>query len=320
MKVLILGAGALGGYFGGRLHQAGTDVTFLVRAARAEKLRADGLRIKSPKGDAALTVKTVGDGALGGPYDLVLLSCKAYDLNSAMDAIAPAVGADTVIVPVLNGMKHLDALDARFGRDHVVGGVARIGATLGPDGTVLHSSPFAAVSLGERDKGRAPRPTVATFAAALTRAGVDGGLHTDIMQDMWDKWVMLGTLASLTCVMRAPVGDILATNDGEAIVRETIEECRQVAAAAGHEPSAAGLKTVEGIVLARGSMFAASLLYDLERRGRVEAEHIVGDLLARAGAAGLATPNLRFAYAHLQAYEYRRAREVAASALMPAAS
>ncbi len=309
MKVLILGAGALGGYFGGRLHQAGTDVTFLVRAARAEKLRADGLRIKSPKGDAALTVKVVGDGAQGGPYDLVLLSCKAYDLDSAMDAIAPAVGGDTVVVPVLNGMQHLDALDARFGRDHVVGGVARIGATLAPDGTVVHTSPFAAVSLGERDKGRAPRPAVAAFAEALTRAGIDGGLHTDIVQDMWDKWVMLGTLASLTCVMRGPVGDILAANDGEAIVRETIEECRQIAAAAGHEPTAGGIKTVEGILLARGSMFAASMLYDLERGGRVEADHIVGGLLARARAAGIAAPNLRFAYAHLQAYERRRARE-----------
>ncbi|TWT03156.1 2-dehydropantoate 2-reductase [Reyranella sp. CPCC 100927] len=309
MKVLILGAGALGGYFGGRLHQAGTDVTFLVRAARAEKLRADGLRIKSPKGDAALTVKAVGDGAQGGPYDLVLLSCKAYDLDSAMDAIAPAVGGDTVVVPVLNGMQHLDALDARFGRDHVVGGVARIGATLAPDGTVVHTSPFAAVSLGERDKGRAPRPVVAAFAEALTRAGIDGGLHTDIVQDMWDKWVMLGTLASMTCVMRGPVGDILAANDGEAIVRETIEECRRIAAAAGYEPSAGGIKTVESILLARGSMFAASMLYDLERGGQVEADHIIGGLLAGARTAGIAAPNLRFAYAHLQAYERRRARE-----------
>jgi 2-dehydropantoate 2-reductase len=315
MKLLILGAGALGGYFGGRLHQAGTDVTFLVRAARAEKLKAEGLRIQSPRGDAALTVKTVGDGSLGGPYDVVLLSCKAYDLDSAMDAIAPAVGAETVIVPVLNGIKHLDALDARFGRERVVGGVARIGATLSPEGAVVHSSPFAAVSVGERDKGRAPRPLLVTFAEALKRAGIDGGLHPDIVQDMWDKWVMLGTLASLTCAFRAPVGDVLGADDGEAIVRETIAECRGVAAAGGHEPSAAALQMVEGIVLARGSMFAASMLHDLERGGRVEADHIVGDLLARAAAAGIAAPNLRFAYAHLQAYERRRARERVGDAL-----
>jgi 2-dehydropantoate 2-reductase len=309
MKLLVLGAGALGGYFGGRLHQAGTDVTFLVRAARAERLKAEGLRIKSPKGDAALTVKTVGDGSLGGPYDLVLLSCKAYDLDSAMDAIAAAVGNDTAIVPVLNGMKHLDTLDARFGRDRIVGGVARIGATLAADGTVVHASPFAALSFGERDKDRAPRPSLVTFAEQIKRAGIDGGLHPDIVQDMWDKWVMLGTLASLTCAMRAPVGDILEASDGEAIVRETIDECRQVAAAAGHAPSKKAIEAVEGIVLARGSMFAASLLHDLERGGRVEAGHIVGDLLARARAAGIAAPNLRFAYAHLQAYERRRLRE-----------
>jgi 2-dehydropantoate 2-reductase len=312
MKLLILGAGAVGGYFGGRLHQAGTDVTFLVRAARAEKLHADGLRLKSPKGDAVLTVKTVGDGAVGGPYDLVLMSCKAYDLDSALNAIAPAMGADTTVVPLLNGMKHLDALDARFGRGRVVGGVARIGAMLGPDGTVIHSSPFTMVSFGERDKDRKLRPSLAALAEALKRAGIDGGAHPDIVQDMWDKWVMLGTLASLTCALRAPVGDILATNDGEALVRETIAECRQVAAAAGHNPSDKAIKMVEAIVLARGSLFAASLLHDLERGGRVEADHIVGDLLARARAAGIAAPNLRFAYAHLQAYQNRRAREAVA--------
>lgn len=312
MKVLILGAGAVGGYFGGRLHQAGTDVTFLVRAARAERLRADGLRLKSPKGEAVLTVKTVGDGAVGGPYDVVLLSCKAYDLDSALDAIAPAVGPDTTVVPLLNGMKHLDALDARFGRARVAGGVARIGATLGADGTVIHSSPFTMVTFGERDKNKPLRPSLAALGEALTRAGIGGGAHADILQDMWDKWVMLGTLASLTCALRAPVGDFLETNDGEAIVRETLAECRQVAAAAGHAPSDKAIQAVEAIVLARGSLFAASLLHDLERGGRIEADHIVGDLLARAKAAGIATPNLRFAYAHLQAYERRRAREAAA--------
>ncbi|HJQ59960.1 MAG TPA: 2-dehydropantoate 2-reductase [Vineibacter sp.] len=309
MKLLILGAGAVGGYFGGRLHQAGTDVTFLVRAGRAEKLHADGLRLKSPKGDAVLTVKTVGDGRLGGPYDVVLLSCKAYDLESALESIAPAVGADTTVIPVLNGMKHLDVLDSRFGRARIVGGVARIGTTLGPDGTVIHSSPFTMLSFGERDKGQALRPALAALAEALKRAGVDGGAHPDIMQDMWDKWVMLGTLASLTCALRAPVGDILAANDGEALVRETIAECRQIAAAGGHNPPDKAIKMVEAIVLARGSKFAASLLHDLERGGRVEADHIVGDLLARARAAGIVAPNLRFAYAHLQAYEHRRARE-----------
>jgi 2-dehydropantoate 2-reductase len=309
MKILILGAGALGGYFGGRLHQAGTDVTFQVRAARAEKLKADGLRIKSPKGDAALTVKTVADGADGGPYDLVLLSCKAYDLTSAMDAIAPAVGPGTTVLPVLNGVKHLDVLDARFGRERVVGGVARIGATLAPDGTVVHASPFTVLTFGERDGGRAPRPVLKTFAEALKPAGIDGGVHPAIVQDMWDKWVMLATLGSLTCALRGPVGDILNADDGEALVRETIEECRKVAAAAGYAPSEKAIKTMEGILLAHGSLFAASMLHDLERGGPIEAEHIVGDLIARAAAAGIATPNLRFAYVHLQTYQSRRIRE-----------
>ncbi|QQS11171.1 MAG: 2-dehydropantoate 2-reductase [Rhodospirillales bacterium] len=308
MKLLILGAGAVGGYFGGRLQQGGADVTFLVREARAAALARDGLRIKSTKGDATLKVEAVTDGGRGGPYDLVLLTCKAYDLDAAIEAIAPAVGAHTAILPTLNGMRHLDVLDARFGAPRVLGGVARIGTTMAADGTIVHTSPFAALSYGERAATGAPRAALVALEAARKAAGFDGGLNADIVQDMWDKWLMLGTLASMTCAMRGPVGDILAATDGEALIRETIEECRRVASAAGHEPSAKALKIVEGILLVKGSLFAASLLHDLEKGGRVEADHIVGDLLARARAAGIATPNLRFAYAHLQTYEHRRAR------------
>ena len=208
MKILILGAGAIGGYVGGRLHQSGADVTFLVRAGRNEALQRDGLVIKSTKGDVTQKVKTVTNGAEGGPYDVILLTCKAYDLDSAMDAIAPAVGANTTIVPLLNGMRHLEALDARFGAEKVVGGLARVGVAMDGAGHILHTSPFAVISFGERD-GKPARKALVDLDAAIKASGIDGGLNANIVQDLWDKWIMLCTLASTCCLMRGSSGDVL---------------------------------------------------------------------------------------------------------------
>ena len=310
MKILILGAGAIGGYVGGRLHQSGTDVTVLVRPARHEALLRDGLVIKSTKGDITQKVKSVLNATDGGPYDVVLLTCKAYDLDSAMDAIAPAVGANTTIVPLLNGMRHLDTLDARFGAAKVVGGLARVGVAMNDKGWILHTSPFAMISFGERD-GKAPRATLTELDAAMKKSGIDGGLNGNIVQDLWDKWIMLCTLAATCCLMRGASGDILEAGEGRAIVLETVEECRKVAAAAGCDPGDKGMATVRSYLTQKGSKFTASMLHDLEKGAMVEADHIVGDMIARARKAGIATPNLRLAYAHLQVYLHRRAAKAA---------
>ena len=307
MKTLILGAGAIGGYVGGRLQQSGADVTFLVRPARRERLERDGLVIKSTKGDITQKVKTVVSGAEGGPYDVVLLTCKAYDLESAIEAIAPAVGANTTVVPLLNGMRHIDVLAARFGDAKVVGGLARVGVVMTADGVILHTSPFAAISFGERD-GKSARASLVELDAAIKKSGVDGGLHQNIVQDLWDKWIMLASLAAMSCLMRGTVGDILEAGDGEAIMLETVGECRKVAAAAGCDPGEKGMSTVGTYLTQKGSRFAASMLHDLEKGSMVEADHVVGDMIARAKKAGIATPNLRMAYAHLQVYLARRAR------------
>jgi 2-dehydropantoate 2-reductase len=307
VKTLILGAGAIGGYVGGRLNQSGSDVTFLVRPARREALQRDGLVIKSTKGDVTQNVKTVLAGADGGPYDVVMLTNKAYDLDSAIEAVAPAVGTGTTIVPLLNGMRHIDVLAAKFGDAKVVGGLARVGVALSAAGEILHTSPFAAISFGERD-GKPARPALVELDAAVRKAGIDGGLHKNIIQDSWDKWIMLCTLASTCCLMRGTSGDILEADEGRAIVLETVEECRKVAAAAGCDPGEKGMANVRSYLTQKGSRFAASMLHDLEKGSMVEADHVVGDMIARAGKAGIATPNLRMAYAHLQVYLARRAR------------
>jgi len=307
MKTLILGAGAIGGYVGGRMQQSGADVTFLVRAPRRERLERDGLVIKSTKGDVTQEVKTVLNGGAGGPYDIVLLTCKAYDLDSAIEAIAPAVGANTTVVPLLNGMRHIDILGGKFGDAKVVGGLARVGVTMSPDGVIIHTSPFAATSFGELD-GKTARSALLELDAAIKKSGVEGGLHQNIVQDLWDKWIMLCSLAAMTTLMRGTVGDILEAGEGQAIMLETVEECRKVAAANGGDPGDKGMKTVRGYLTQKGSRFAASMLHDLEKGAMVEADHVVGDMIDRAGKAGIATPNLRMAYAQLQAYQARRAR------------
>jgi 2-dehydropantoate 2-reductase len=310
VKILILGAGAIGGYVGGRLHQTGADVTFLVRPVRREAIERNGLVIKSTKGDITQKVKTVLKGSEGGPYDIVLLTCKAYDLDSAIEAIAPAVSANTTVVPLLNGMRHLEVLDAKFGKDKVVGGLARVGVAMTPDGVIHHTSPFAAISFGERD-GKSPRPALTELDAAIKKSGVDGGLNPNIVQDLWDKWIMLCSLAATNCLMRGSSGDILEADEGQAIVMETVDEGHKVAVAAGHDPGEKGMQTIRKFLTVKGSRFTASMLHDLQAGGMVEADHIVGDMIARAKKAGIATPNLRMAYANLQVYLHQRQRAAA---------
>jgi 2-dehydropantoate 2-reductase len=306
MKILILGAGAVGGYWGARLTRAGSDVTFLLREKRAEIVRKSGLVVKSPKGDFTVPVKVVTRGSDGGPYDIVIVACKAYDLPSAMDSIAPAIGPGTTIVPILNGHAHFATLDARFGKERVAGGLARISGMLGPNGEILHSG-ASGVSFGERD-GRPPRTSLVELDAACKKAGIDGGLNSNINQDLWDKWIMLGSIASMCSAMRGTVGDIMESEDGQAIMNEILEECCKVAAAEGFRPSDKVIGAVKASLTQKGAKTVASILGDIEKSGAVEGHQIVGDMLGRARKHGVAAPNLRFAYAHLQTYEARRSR------------
>ena len=309
MRILVLGAGGTGGYFGGRLAQSGADVTFLVRPARAAQLDRDGLSIHSPLGDARFPVAHVVAEdlpalAATAPFNLVVLSCKAYDLDGAIEAVAPAVGPDTTVMPILNGLLHYDALDARFGRDNVLGGLCFISATKAADGGIEHLGRPASITFGERDGGRSAR--VEAFAAMCARAGIDHVASDDIAQEQWNKFSFLATLAAGTCLMRADIGSIVASEGGVAFMSALHEECLAVAAAEGQPvPEAARAGARKGLTLA-GSTVKASMLRDLEAGARVEAAHIVGDMLRRALAHGIAAPNLGAAWVHLQCYQAGR--------------
>lgn len=299
MRVLVLGAGGIGGYFGGRLAQAGVDVTFLVRPGRAAALARDGLVVLSPLGDMRLPVTAVTE--VGGVFDVVLLACKAYDLPDAMASVAPAVGPDTLVLPLLNGLRHLDALDARFGRDRVLGGLCHIGVTLTGAGEVQHLNRLQRFALGPRTPGQ--EAPCAALHATLTVGSFGPVLSPAIMQDMWEKFVLLAAYAGITCLMRAPVGVIAVTEEGAALAVELLDECAAVAVAAGYPPRAAFLDETRAMLTQAGSAGAASMLRDIGRGGRTEGEHVLGDMLARSRAAGLPAPLLRVARAHVQAYE-----------------
>ncbi|MBD9470734.1 2-dehydropantoate 2-reductase [Pseudoxanthomonas sp. PXM01] len=308
MRLLVLGAGGTGGYFGGRLVQAGIDVSFLVRPARAALLRERGLRIRSPLGDAdvpvqVLTADELADAAL---FDLVLLSAKAYDLDSALDAIAPAVDTGARVLPLLNGLRHYDALDARFGFQHVLGGLCFISAALGADGEILHLGKPASMTFGER-AGQPPDARLQALAAACAQAGIDHVHTPDIAQAQWVKYSFLTALAAGTCAMRAPIGTIVAGEGGADHMAALHEECLAVAAASGQPVPNAAQVTARETLTAAGSPMKASMLRDLEAGQRVEAAHIVGDMVHRAGLHGIAVPRLHAAWVHLQAYEAQRA-------------
>lgn len=304
MKILVLGAGGIGGYFGGRLAAAGADVTFLVRPRRAEQLKQNGLVIKSPRGDLRLTIATVLAEQLRPGYDLVFLTCKAYDLAAAVAAIAPAVGPHTALLPALNGVMHLDVLIDKFGEDCVLGGLAQIAVTLTPEGEIHHLSDFHALTFGEFPGRRSPR--CEEFARLCASAGFTSRLSDYIRLELWEKFVFLCTLAAMTCLMRASVGAIARSEDGEALMREMLEECRKVAAASGYEPRPEVLARYAGLLSDRNSGFTASMLRDIERGGPTEGDHIVGDMLRRARQLRINAPLLRVAFSHLQAYEQGR--------------
>ncbi|KMM74887.1 2-dehydropantoate 2-reductase [Xanthomonas sp. NCPPB 1128] len=308
MRILILGAGATGGYFGGRLAQAGVDVSFLVRPARAARLQRDGLRIRSPRGDAAIAVSTLSAETLPGaaqarPFDLVLLSCKAYDLDSALEAVAPAVHDGTSVLPILNGLRHYRALDARFGAERVIGGLCFISAVLDADGAIQHLAKPASLTFGERDGHGVDSARVRALAEACTQAEVDHLAAPRIAQEQWIKYTFLTALAAATCLMRAPIGRIVASDDGVALVRGLYAECTAVATAAGEPVPEAAQASALQLLTQPGSPMKASMLRDLEAGQQVEAQQIVGDMLARARTAGHAAPLLMAAYCHLQAYQ-----------------
>jgi 2-dehydropantoate 2-reductase len=305
MRVLVVGAGAIGGYFGGRLLQAGRDVTFLVRPKRASELASAGLVIKSPNGDVTLkNPPNVQADKLNEKFDVVLLSCKAFDLEDAIKSFAPAVGPQTAIIPLLNGMKHLDVLDGKFGRERVLGGLCAIAVTLNEKREVVQLQPMQSLNFGERDGKMSDRVRAIAEVFDSGKFGAVASEH--IIQEMWEKWVFLSSLAASTSLMRTSVGNILAAPGGKDFILGAVAECSAIATAAGYAPRAPFVERTHAMLTTEGSPLTASMFRDIKAGAPVEADHVIGDLIARGEAAQIPVPRLRIAYTHLKAYEKQR--------------
>ena len=305
MKILIVGAGSTGGYFGARLTQAGRDVTFLVRPARAAALREAGLQVLSPRGNFSVQPRLVQAGGIDRPFDIVLVTVKAFGLAAAIEDFAPAVGPETMILPVLNGMKHVDDLQARFGAERVVGGVCRVSTTLDKDGRIVHLAPLHELVYGELDGRSTAR--IEALHAFMSDAGFDASLSPHIAQDLWNKWILLASLGGLCTLARGNVGEVVATDGGIELARALVAEAAAVATAAGFAPSAPALEFIMSVLTAPGSPMTSSMYRDLMAGERVEADQILGDLRARARLAGIPTPLVSAAFIQLDIYQRRRA-------------
>ena len=305
MKILIVGAGSTGGYFGARLVQAGRDVTFLVRPARATALRETGLQVLSPLGNFGVVPKLVQAGGIDQPFDVVLVTVKAFGLPGAIEDFAPAVGPNMMILPVLNGMKHVDDLQARFGPERVVGGVCRVSTTLDAQGRIVHLAPLHELIYGELDGRSSAR--IGALHAFMSDAGFDAQLSTRIAQDLWNKWILLATLGGICTLARGNVGEIAATDGGGDFVRAFFAEAVAVATAAGFAPSPQAIDFTLGVLTAAGSPLTSSMYRDLMAGERVEADQILGDLRARARRANVATPLVSAAFIQLDVHQRRRA-------------
>ena len=305
MRILVVGAGSTGGYFGGRLAQAGRDVTFLVRERRAAVLRERGLRIVGPSGtEEIIEPSLVTAVPAGAVANVVLVTVKADGLDAVIPQIRAAVGPDTTIVPVLNGMRHLGLLSDAFGRSPVLGGVAIISAQLDDNGDVRQLSDMLSLTIGAQDGQRTP--AVAQTTDLLSGAGFPVSVSDDIVAAMWQKWVFIAAACALNCLLGGSVGEIIAVHGGDETVRAIVGETRAVAAAAGYPLPDAAIAFMLGMLTAPGSPFTSSMYRD-QRQGRpVEVETILGDLIAEGRKTGVHTPLLDAATVALRVHNANR--------------
>lgn len=304
MQILILGAGGVGGYFGGRLAQSGNPVTFLVRPGRAQQLHSGGLALRSAFGDWAGPVRTIIKGDTGTPpFDLVIIACKTDGVEQAVQDVRPYVVPDTRVLPFCNGMGHVDLLQQAF-PGQVVGGLAHLMASVDESGAIVHGNQLHSFRFGRLDG--TPDEVLATLERQLKEVPIDARMTDRILSDMWSKFQFIAGFDAVTCVLRASAGVIESTDEGAALMKEALAETAAVAAAEGYPVSDRHFADALALATQRGSAFTSSMLRDIRAGRATEAAGIVHDVLQRARSHRLDTPFLRIAWAHLQAYETQR--------------
>lgn len=300
--ILVAGAGATGGAFGSYLLEAGRDVTFLLREAKAARIRAQGLRFVSPEADRTNTVEVVTAAELaeaGRAFDLVIVAVKANGLDSVLTDIRPAVGKDTTIIPFLNGMAQIDRLQSEY-PGQVLGGLVKIVGTIDDD-AVHQLMDLAVMTIGDLGGGEIP----SSIVSALDVPGFGLQVIDDITGGLWEKWIFIAAAGVVTCLFRAPVGAIMAAGGHDHVLR-IVDELEAVAAAADHPVSESSHAATVSMLTGEGSSFTSSLYRDVTAGLPSEAEHILGDLARKAAELGVDTPLLDLTLVQLRAGEALR--------------
>jgi 2-dehydropantoate 2-reductase len=301
MRILVVGAGATGGYFGARLAQAGKDVTFLVREKRAETLKKSGLKVLSPEDSFTIQPKLTLASALDQTYDIIILTVKGYSLEAVLEEFAPAVGEHTLIVPVLNGMRHLEIIQQRFGKDRTLGGLCRINATLDAQGEVHKMTALHELIYGEVNGERSDR--VIRLDAELQAAGITARLSDHIISEMWEKWLFLASVGGIACLMRGNIGQVARAEGGQEFISAFVREVVSIVVAAGYQEREQFTADKIKELTRKDSVQTTSMYRDMIQGLAVEADQILGDLVTIAKKANLSVPLVNAAYTHMSVYQ-----------------
>ncbi len=304
MKILFVGAGAVGTLFGAALHQHGVDVHFLVRPARKALIDAQGLKLQLPSGELHIQPHTVTADSLNGNYDLIVLTNKAPALESVIADISRAVGPDTHILPLLNGLRHLDRLDEAFGAERVLGGIAKTIATQVSATHIRVDNAYSSLTLGPRSASQ--RTKAQAVWTTLSQAGITAELTDDIMDHMWDKFCRMAALGAANCLLQGTVGEYMRSEAGGAIALQLFQECTDTAQAVGHPMHPQDIAGFQRALTNPNSNFNSSMYRDLRAGLPIEGEHLVGDMLRRAQLVGLPGSMLAVANAVLQTYSAKQ--------------
>lgn len=298
MKIAVYGAGAVGGYFGGRLAQAGASVHLIARGSHLAALHADGLRVRSVRGDFALRLPATEDPGEVGLVDFVLFCVKSFDTQLAAERLGPLVHAGTAVISLQNGVDNEDKIARLVGWEHVVGGVAYIFASLLEPGFVEDTGGPGRIIFGEWDGSRSER--VESLLEWCRRSGIDAELSTDVQAALWYKYAFICAQAGMTAAARLPIGRIRSVPEAWAMFRQLLEEVCQVAVLKGvrlpHDTVERHLRFAEGLE-ANGF---SSLYTDLARDRRLELDALHGTVIRLAEECGVDVPASRAVYAILK--------------------
>lgn len=300
MKILIVGCGGIGGYFGARLVEAGVPVTFLARANSAKKLNREGLHLHSSRGNVSVSVQALTKEQLTHTYDLVLLTCKAYDLTQCLEDSRPAVGNSTYVLPMLNGFTHYEKIRQAFPEANLLYGYCNVSAAKDSQGYIQHYNSIHEMTLGSSEAIE-DDDTLNQIIALIKQAHFNLRVSKNIEQELWEKFIFINALAGATVLLRGTIGDILTSPYGKEVALQIIDECQSVANAHGFTIRPRANKIIRDAFSQVDSPLSASMLKDIQNNRTIEI-NLISELCDFAAQKNVSIPFMHAVHSQLAVY------------------